>query len=130
MTEKAKVAVVIDDMIATLALMDELLKRLGFDVKQTDSGKSGLEVIRNMTMSGSSPTVVFLDWHMPGMSGIDVLKKLKADPATRNVPVIMISAEEQTANLLEAIELGASDYIIKPISEQSLTEKVRRALQK
>lgn len=131
MTSKSDVVVVIDDMIATLALMSELLGKLGFqNVKQATSGEAGLGLVHDIIRSGNRPSVIFLDWHMPGMSGIAVLRELKADPATRQVPVIMISAEEQSASLLQAIEQGAADYIIKPISEQSLAEKLRRVFQK
>jgi two-component system, chemotaxis family, chemotaxis protein CheY len=124
-------AIVIDDMVASRALMIELLRKLDIqNVREADSGDRGLNLIRDLIKSGEKPNMVFLDWHMPGMTGMEVLKKLKSDPSTRDVPVIMVSAEEQSASILEAIEEGAANYIVKPITEQLLAEKLSRLIQK
>lgn len=124
-------AIVIDDMVASRALMIELLRKLDIqNVREADSGDRGLTLIRDLLQAGEKPSMVFLDWHMPGMTGMEVLKKLKAEPTTREIPVIMVSAEEQSASILEAIEEGAANYIVKPITEQLLSEKLRRLVSK
>lgn len=131
MNNEAVLAVVIDDMVASRALMVELLRKLNIvNVREADSGDRGLNLIRELIKGGDKPSMVFLDWHMPGMSGMEVLKKLKGDPVTRDVPVIMVSAEEQSASILEAIEEGAANYIVKPITEQLLAEKLSRLIHK
>lgn len=131
MSNEGVLAVVIDDMVASRALMVELLRKLNIvNVREADSGERGLNLIRELIKNGDKPSMVFLDWHMPGMSGMEVLKKLKADSVTREVPVIMVSAEEQSASILEAIEEGAANYIVKPITEQLLAEKLSRLIQK
>lgn len=128
--KKDILAVVIDDMVASRALMIELLRKLHIlNVREAENGDRGLSLVRELIKGGQPPTMVFLDWHMPGMTGMEVLKKLKADPLTRDVPVIMVSAEEQSASILEAIEEGAANYIVKPITEQLLAEKLSRIIQ-
>lgn len=122
-------AIVIDDMVASRALMIELLRKINIlNVRESDSGERGLNLIRELIKEKQKPTLIFLDWHMPGMSGMEVLKHLKSDPDTREIPVIMVSAEEQSASILQAIEEGAANYIVKPITEQLLTEKLSRLI--
>lgn len=122
-------AIVIDDMVASRALMIELLRKINIlNVRESDSGERGLNLIRELIKEKQKPTLIFLDWHMPGMSGMEVLKHLKSDPDTREIPVIMVSAEEQSASILQAIEEGAANYIVKPITEQLLIEKLSRLI--
>ncbi|PWU21187.1 MAG: hypothetical protein C5B49_03000 [Bdellovibrio sp.] len=122
-------AVVIDDMVASRALLIELLRKMNVsNVREADSGERGLNLIRELVKAGKPPTLIFLDLHMPGMNGMEVLKKLKADPDTSGVPVIMVSAEEQSTTILESIEEGAANYIVKPLTEQLLSEKLSRLI--
>lgn len=129
MKTESILAIVIDDMVASRALMIELLRKINIlNVRESDSGERGLNLIRELIKEKQKPTLIFLDWHMPGMSGMEVLKHLKSDPDTREIPVIMVSAEEQSASILQAIEEGAANYIVKPITEQLLTEKLSRLI--
>ncbi len=72
--------------------------------------------------------VILLDWTLPGMSGLDLLRQVRADAdeATAALPVLMLTAHDFTADVLEAVEAGADDYLLKPVSPEALRHKIRR----
>jgi two-component system, chemotaxis family, chemotaxis protein CheY len=67
---------------------------------------------------------IFLDWNMPNLSGIETLKKLKANPATKSIPVVMVTSESEKSHILEAVKIGATSYVIKPFTLEVLKEKL------
>jgi two-component system chemotaxis response regulator CheY len=68
--------------------------------------------------------LIFMDWNMPNLSGIEALKKLKANPATRSIPVIMVTSESEKTHILDAVKAGAANYVIKPFSPAVIKEKM------
>ncbi len=70
--------------------------------------------------------LVLLDWNMPQLSGIDFLKKIRSMPQYLDLPVIMVTSEAARYNVIEALKSGATDYIIKPVSEKSFKEKISK----
>jgi putative two-component system response regulator len=107
--QKASVLVV-DDTLDNLTLMAGLLKDL-YQVKIANSGEKAIKFVR----CDSPPDLILLDIMMPGMSGYDVCKILKEDPATRDIPIIFLTAMTATDDEEKGLELGAVDYITKPI---------------
>jgi two-component system phosphate regulon response regulator PhoB len=98
---------------------------------------SGHQVIRAhdgeqaMTLaSGEPPDLIMLDAMMPGLSGFEVLRRLKADPALRSVPVIMVTAKGHERDVLSGLRGGAVDYVVKPFSLKELAARVELALGK
>jgi class 3 adenylate cyclase/CheY-like chemotaxis protein len=117
-TERATVLVV-DDTPDNLMLMSELLKG-EFKVRVANNGEKALEICRSRP-----PDLVLLDISMPGIDGYEVLRRLKLEPATRHIPVIFLTALTETENEQLGIELGAVDYISKPVSPPIVLARVR-----
>jgi CheY-like chemotaxis protein len=122
--ERARILVV-DDVEANRDVLGRRLEREGYAVGFADSGAAGLEQVR-----AASFDLVLLDMLMPDMDGYQVLEALKADPATRDLPVIMISALDEMPSIARCIERGAEDYLAKPFDPVLLRARIRASLEK
>src|SRR5688500_733664 len=91
---------------------------------ETDDGASALQKLKAERFD-----FVVSDWNMPNMTGIDLLKAIRADDAIKHLPVLMITAEARKENIIEAAEAGASGYIVKPFTAATLDEKLKKILQ-
>ncbi len=111
---------VVDDEPAVTELLRRLLTREGYDVHIAGDGATALEAV-----VAQRPHVVLLDVNMPGMSGIDVCKRIKGDAATRLTPVVMITGMSQREKRIESVEAGADDFLGKPVDAQELLARVR-----
>lgn len=114
---------VVDDTPDNLSLMSNLLKET-YKVKLANSGEKALKIMQ----SGSLPDLVLLDIMMPGMDGYEVCQHLKKDPVTRDIPVIFLTAKAETSDETRGLELGAVDYITKPISPPIVMARVKTQL--
>ena len=121
-TEKATILVV-DDTPENLALISSLLKDY-YKVKIANGGEKALKI----AVSDSPPNLILLDIMMPGMDGYEVCRRLKRDPKTMNIPVIFLTARSEMENEKKGLELGAVDYITKPISPPIVMARVRNHL--
>jgi putative two-component system response regulator len=110
---------IVDDTPANLSVMSGLLKD-SYRVKVANSGETALRIVRG----ASPPDLVLLDIMMPGLSGYDVCRELKADPATRDVPIIFLTAMTATEDEKKGFEMGAVDYITKPVSPPIVLARV------
>lgn len=99
------------------------LKRAGFAVSTSSNGASALEQVRD-----NRPEVILLDWMMPEMDGPEVCRRLKADSATADIPVIFLTARSQQAEIARGLSLGAIGYIVKPFDALTLGTQVRELL--
>ena len=117
------VILAVDDTPENLHLLSELLKA-DYRVKVANSGERALRTIA----SGPPPDLILLDVMMPGMSGYEVCRVLKSDPATKDIPVIFVTAMAEIENEEAGLALGAVDYITKPISPPILLARVRNHL--
>jgi adenylate cyclase len=124
MSEFGSILVVDDDPI-NRRLLARALDALGHVVLTAADGREALDVLR-----AREPDVVLLDIVMPEMDGVTVLKHIKADPALRGVPVIMVSAVDDVDGVIRCIELGAEDYLPKPFDPVLLRARVRAGLDK
>lgn len=115
---------VIDDTPASLKLLTDLLRSEGYAVRAAINGPLALQAARS-----SPPELVLLDIRMPDMDGFEVCRRLKADPATTDVPVIFVSALSEMDEKLQGFELGAVDYVTKPYQRQELLARVRAHLE-
>jgi len=124
MTDRGKAAVmVVDDTPQNLALLSELL-RDSYRVIVANSGPRAFELIS----AGQRPDVILLDVMMPEMDGYAVIKRLKRDSSTENIPVIFVTAKTEIADEKLGLELGAADYIYKPINPPLLLARLRTHL--
>ncbi|MES2877882.1 MAG: two-component system response regulator [Pseudomonadota bacterium] len=122
-TQKATVLVV-DDTADNLSLMSGLLKNL-YKVKVANNGEKAIQIVQ----SGSPPDLILLDIMMPGLSGYDVCKILKEDVKSRHIPIIFLTAMTGTDDEKKGLELGAVDFITKPVNPPILLTRVATQLQ-
>jgi len=123
MMKKNPVILVVDDQLQNIKLLDGFLVRQEYEIIQAESGEEALEkLIRNHV------DLVLLDVKMPGMSGFEVLIKLRADKKTRRIPVVMITAHNEHEAMLKAFESGCDDFISKPFDQYELLARVKSLL--
>lgn len=118
----ARVLVVDDEPNIVLSL-EFLMEQAGFDVVTAQDGEQALEQVNSTT-----PDLLLLDISLPGMSGFDVLERLRGQQATAHLPIIMLTAHGRDVEREKGMALGADDYITKPFSTQTLVEKVQALL--
>lgn len=115
----------VDDIADNLAVLSRRLERLGYSVATTTSGKEALQLLQDQDFD-----LVLLDLMMPEISGYEVLSRIKSSPQTADIPVVMISALNETASVVRCIELGADDYLLKPFDATLLRARVGASLEK
>ncbi|WP_339884311.1 response regulator transcription factor [Vreelandella maris] len=118
----AKVLVVDDEPNIVLSL-EFLMEQAGFEVVTAEDGEQALARVND-----SQPDLLLLDISLPGISGFDVLERLRNEEATAQLPIIMLTAHGRDVEREKGMALGADDYITKPFSTQSLVEKVKALL--
>jgi len=116
----------VDDLPANLHVLVAALKA-DFRLKTATNGVTALELSRNLS---DQPKLVVLDVKMPGMSGIEVLRRMREEPATRDIPVILLSADTSEQNELAGLHFGAEDYLVKPVSPNVLSVRVHNQIQR
>ena len=119
---KNKILVIDDDETIT-SIIKSLLNPAGYEITTATDGESGLEHAQT-----DQPDAILLDEKMRGMSGIDVLKSLKKQETTQNIPVIMLSGDNNLRKLSLSLDLGARDYIVKPFSNSNLLTRIKNVL--
>ncbi len=113
---------VVDDMVTMRRIVKNILKQLGFaNVEEAENGQEALQKLRADTYG-----FVVSDWNMPVMTGIDMLRAIRADEKLKTTPVLMVTAEAQQSNLVEAVQAGVSNYIVKPFTAETLQEKIAK----
>ena len=115
--------VVVDDEEAMANLLKLELESEGFSVSLAHNGKSGLELIRT-----TRPDLAILDVMIPEIDGYEVLKLLKNDPSTRNIPVVMLTAKGLEADIQKGLDFGADEYIPKPFHPALLIKRIKLLL--
>lgn len=115
----------VDDEEDILELIRYNLVKEGFDVICAENGEKCLELTAT-----HSPDLIVLDLMMPGIDGLDVCKKLKNDPDTLNLPIIMLTAKSTESDIVVGLELGADDYVVKPFSPRILIARIKSVLRR
>lgn len=115
----------VDDFAMVRTMMRSALTDLGFSaIEETDGAAKALQILSEAHKSGAPFGVVFLDWNMPGMTGVELLQICRESYEFKNLPIIMVTAEAEKKHVLRALTLGATDYIVKPCSSDVLEEKL------
>ncbi|PXF55982.1 MAG: DNA-binding response regulator [Deltaproteobacteria bacterium] len=116
---------VVDDEEDILELLKFNLSREGYQVLCAVSGEQALRLVRS-----ENPDLIMLDLMLPGIDGLEVTKRLKNDPDTKNLPIVMLTAKGEEADIVTGLELGADDYITKPFSPRILIARIRAVLRR
>jgi two-component system alkaline phosphatase synthesis response regulator PhoP len=116
---------VVDDEPGIVQIARDYLDRAGFRVITAGDGNAAIRLAR-----AERPSLLVLDLMLPGADGLDVTRALRQDPATRKLPIIMLTARVEEADRLVGLELGADDYITKPFSPRELVARVRAVLRR
>jgi two-component system alkaline phosphatase synthesis response regulator PhoP len=124
MMPKEKILVV-DDEEDILELLRFNLSREGCQVFCASSGEEALRLVRS-----EIPDLVVLDLMLPGIDGLEVTRWLKSDPNTKHLPIVMLTAKGEEADIVTGLELGADDYVTKPFSPRILVARVRAVLRR
>jgi two-component system phosphate regulon response regulator PhoB len=117
--------VVIDDEEDIRELIRYNLSKDGFAVECAVSGEEGVELVQR-----EKPDLVILDLMLPGIDGLEVCRRLKADPVLKTIPIVMVSARGEEPDVISGLELGADDYVSKPFSPRVLLARVRSVLRR
>ena len=112
-----------DDDALMVRLLSHKLSQKGLQVIAAADGEQALAMV-----GVEMPDIVILDGMMPGMDGVEVLKRLKQDAATRDIPVLLLSARKMEADVVAGLEHGAEDYMVKPFMPEELWARIRKIL--
>ena len=117
---------VVDDFIEMRRVIKGSLKRMGFKyIMEAKDGEVALNILKK-----DKADLILADWNMPKMNGLELLKAVRQDEALRDIPFIMVAAEGQKGSIMEAVKAGVSNYIVKPFTPQTLTEKINMVFKK
>lgn len=117
---------VVDDFSTMRRIIKNLLRDLGFtNIVEADDGKTALPILQ----AGGIDFLV-TDWNMPIMTGIDLLKTVRADPNLKHIPVLMVTAEAKRDQIVEAAQAGVNGYVIKPFTAAVLKEKIDKIFER
>jgi two-component system phosphate regulon response regulator PhoB len=116
---------IVEDESALSTLLAYNLEKEGFTVCVAADGEQALEAVAE-----EPPDLVLLDWMLPHLSGIEICRRIRRDPATRDLPVIMLTAKGEEADRIRGLDTGADDYVTKPFSPAELIARVRALLRR
>ena len=117
---------IVDDFSTMRRIIKNLLRDLGFNnTQEADDGNTALPILQ----SGNFDFLV-TDWNMPGMTGIDLLKAVRADAKLASLPVLMVTAEAKKDQIIEAAQAGVNGYIVKPFTAVTLKEKIDKIFER
>lgn len=117
---------IVDDFSTMRRIIKNLLRDLGFtNTTEADDGKTGLPMLQ-----AGGVDFLITDWNMPSMSGIDLLKAVRADSNLVSLPVLMVTAEQKRDQIVEAAQAGVNGYIVKPFTAETLKEKIEKIFER
>lgn len=117
--------VVVDDAASMVLFIETALVQLGYkEISTASNGSEAWDILNTMRIIGNKPDLIIADWLMPVMSGLDLLKKVRADSHFYDVPFLMVTSEAEMPSVMLAIKAGVSNYIVKPFDLSLLKEKM------
>ncbi|BFM06749.1 chemotaxis response regulator CheY [Halioxenophilus aromaticivorans] len=117
---------IVDDFSTMRRIIKNLLRDLGFtNTQEADDGQTALPMLKN----GDFDFLV-TDWNMPGMTGIELLRQVRADERLNALPVLMVTAEAKREQIVEAAQCGVNGYVVKPFTAQALKEKIEKIFER
>ncbi|MEA3221954.1 MAG: response regulator [Thermodesulfobacteriota bacterium] len=117
---------VIDDFSTMRKIVKGILRQLNFNnIVEADDGSTGLNVLQNEQVD-----LIICDWNMPKVTGLELLKVIRADDALREIPFLMVTAEAKQENIVEAVKAGVNNYVVKPFTSEILDKKIKQIFSK
>ncbi len=117
---------VVDDFSTMRRIIKNLLRDLGFtNVEEADDGNTALPMLKTGKFD-----FLITDWNMPGMTGIDLLRAVRADPNLKTLPVLMVTAEAKRDQIVAAAQAGVNGYVVKPFTAAVLKEKIEKIFER
>lgn len=117
---------VVDDFSTMRRIIKNLLRDLGFtNVEEADDGKTALPILKQGRVQ-----FLVTDWNMPGMTGIDLIKEVRADPNLAHIPILMVTAEAKREQIIAAAQAGVNGYVVKPFTAATLKEKIDKIFER
>lgn len=121
---------VVDDNMMIRQMVTAQLNKLGYtDIEKAVNGADAFAKLEAAYANGKPFNITFLDWNMPELNGFEVLRKCRMDARFMPMPIIMLSAESEQRNILQALKAGATSYIIKPLTPEILEKKMAQVVQ-
>jgi two-component system chemotaxis response regulator CheY len=113
---------VVDDFATMRRIVKNVLKQIGFtNITEVENGREAIKELKKEPYG-----LVLCDWNMPEMTGIEVLNQVRAEPSLKNVPFVMVTAEAQKDNIIEAVKAGVTSYVVKPFTAETIEEKLKK----
>jgi len=124
--DKGMKILIVDDFSTMRRIIKNLLRDLGYtNTHEADDGNSALPMLK-----GGDFDFLVTDWNMPGMTGIDLLKEIRADAQLASLPTLMVTAEAKRDQIIEAAQAGVNGYVVKPFTAQVLKEKIEKIFER
>jgi two-component system chemotaxis response regulator CheY len=117
---------VVDDFATMRKIVRNILKQIGFNnIVEADDGANALQVIKSENID-----FVVTDWNMPNMTGLELLQKIREGEKSKDIPVLMVTAEGLAENVVDAVKAGVDNYIVKPFTAETVQAKIEQIFQK
>lgn len=118
---------IVDDMQTMRKVLKNMLLKMGCqNIHEAADGIPALQMIKEAENNGAPIQFIMSDWNMPGMTGLDLLKNLRSEDKFKKLPFLMITAEGEQANVIEAAKAGVNSFVVKPFSINILQEKIAK----
>jgi two-component system chemotaxis response regulator CheY len=122
MAYKDLTVLIVDDFLTMRRIVRKILRDLDFqNIIEAEDGTAAVDVLKTNKVD-----LIVSDWNMPKMTGLDLLKHVRADDRTKDLPFLMVTAEAQKENIVEAVKARVSNYIVKPFTAATLEEKLSK----
>ena len=113
---------IVDDFATMRRIMKNILKQIGFsNILEADDGTTAMEELKK-----TSVDLIISDWNMPKMTGLDLLKKVRDTDGLKEIPFLMVTAEAQKQNVIDAVQAGVTNYVVKPFTAEAISEKLEK----
>lgn len=124
--DKSIKILIVDDFATMRKVIRNLLKQSGYEnIVEAEDGVNALKILKSQKID-----FVVSDWNMPNMSGLELLKAVRADEDLKALPFLMVTAEALQENVVAAVKAGVSNYIVKPFTSETLDEKIKKIMEK
>lgn len=113
---------IVDDFATMRRILKNILVQIGFtNIYEADNGKNALKILKNQKID-----LIMCDWNMPEMTGLDLLTAVRSDDALKQIPFVMVTAEAQKENIIQAVQAGVNNYVVKPFTTETITQKLEK----